>query len=125
MDISHLGLIVWSVFESVLCTATIFGWAQLLEILEGEQYFSSYCGDEANSNRTISQINTSNSSHNKAGGNDINTCSEQDSILRLVYTISVFASFASIFLSGKYLDMFGFRNTRILARWGVLCELDF
>jgi MFS family permease len=116
MDIYHLGLVVWSVFESVLCTAAIFGWAQLLEILEGEQYFSSYCGDEAKSNKTISQLNTSNYINNETGGNDITTCSEQDSILRLVYTIAVFASFASIFVSGKYMDMFGFRKTRILAR---------
>ena len=118
MEIYHLGLVVWSVFESVLCTAAIFGWAQLLEILEGEQYFSSlYCGDETKSNKTISQLNTSiNYINNETDGNDINTCSEQDSILRLVYTIAVFASFASIFVSGKYMDMFGFRKTRILAR---------
>jgi hypothetical protein len=116
MHIYHLCLVVWSAFESVLCTYLIFGWAQLLEILESEQYFSSYCGHEANSNKTISQTNTSNLSGNGTVSSDTNTCSEQDSILRLAYTISVFASLASIFVSGKYLDMFGFRKTRILAR---------
>ena len=114
----YLCLVVWSVFESVLCTAAIFGWAQLLEILQSEHYFSSYCGDEANSNTsTISQANTSGSGfvHNE-DGSDVNTCAKQDSVLLMAYTISVFAAFASIFLSGKYLDMFRFRKTRILAR---------
>ena len=111
----YLALVVWSVFESVLCTACIFGWAQLLEILENEQYFSSYCGHEAKSNFTIiSQTNTSKS--NSSEYVNKRTCGEQDSVLRMAYTISVFATFASIFLSGKYLDKFGFRKTRILAR---------
>ena len=103
-------LVTWSVFESVLCTAPLFGWAQLLEILQNERYFSSYCVDEANSNQT----NTSYTFlHNKY----IKTCSKQDSVLNLAYTISVFVCLASVFLSGKYMDMCGFRKTRILARY--------
>ena len=109
----YLALIVWSVFESVLCTSVIFGWAQLLEILENEQYFLSYCDHEAKSNVTILQVNTNKSFYNEHM--NTRTCAEQDGVLRMAYTTSVFACFASIFLSGKYLDMFGFRKTRLLA----------
>ena len=112
MGFDYFYLIVWSVFESVLCTGPIFGWAQLLEILQNERYFSSYCGDEANSNQTNANVNIL---HNV--NRDIKTCLKQDSMLNLAYTTSVFAFHASIFLSGKYMDIFGFRKTRILARY--------
>ena len=113
MQIYHLSLVIWGAFESVLCTACIFGWAQLLEILESERYFSSYCETDAiNSSQTVPQINTSNSSNSD---DDSNTCSKQDSLLILSYTLSVFTFFASIFFTGKYLDIFGFRKTRVLA----------
>ena len=110
----YLALIVWSVFESVLCTAVIFGWAQFLEILENEQYFLSYCEHEAKSNVTILQVNTNKSFYNEHIYT--HTCAQQGSVLRMAYTTSVFACFASIFLSGKYLDMFGFKKARLLAR---------
>ena len=107
----YLALTAWSVFESVLCTAVIFGWAQLVEILENEQYFLSYCEHEAKSNVTILPVNTNKSFEHV----NTHTCTKQDGVLRMAYTTSVFACFASIFLSGKYLDMFGFRKTRLLA----------
>ena len=114
MQVYRLCLVFWSVFEGVLCTACITGWAQLLEILESERYFSSYCAtNEANSNITASQLNDGNSSNNGLYGDD--TCSEQDSLLVLAYTLSVFTFNAAVFLSGKYLDIFGFRKTRVLA----------
>lgn len=118
MGFHYTYLIVWSVFESVLCTCPIFGWAQLLEILQNERYFSSYCEDETNSNQT-------NTSYNVLHNKDINTCSKQDSILNLAYTISVFVSFASVFLSGKYMDLTGFRKTRILARYKPILLLKY
>ena len=111
MGFYYTYLIVWSVFESVLCSAPVFGWAQLLEILQNERYFSSYCWDEANSNQT-------NTSHDVLQSEDITKkCSKQDSLLNMAFTVSIFVCFGSVFLSGKYMDMFGFRKTRILARY--------
>ena len=113
MQVYHLCLVIWSAFESVLCTACIYGWAQLLEILESERYFSSYCETDAiNSSKTLPQMNTSNSSNSD---DDSDTCSKQDSLLILAYTLSLFIFFTSIFFSGKFLDIFGFRKTRVLA----------
>ena len=88
MQVYHLCLVIWSAFESVLCTACIYGWAQLLEILESERYFSSYCETGAiNSSETSRRINTSNSSKYD---DDSDTSSKQDNLLMLAYTLSVF-----------------------------------
>ena len=106
-------LIVWNIFESIISSACIFGWAQLVEVLENEQYFSSYCDDEASSNKTAAQINNTDRSSTK---DDVETCSKRDSVFRLAYTIAVFALYTSIFAGGKFMDMFGFRKTRRLAR---------
>ena len=113
MEVYHLCLVIWSVFESVLCTACIFGWPQLLEILKSERYFLSYCETDAiNSSETSPQINTSNSSNS---GDDSDTCSKQENLLILAYILSAFTLFASIFFSGKFLDFFGFIKSRVLA----------
>ena len=113
MQVYPLCLVIWSAFESVLCTACIYGWPQLLEILESERYFSSYCKTDAiNSSDTLPQINTRNSSNSD---DDSGTCSKQDSLLILSYTLSLFTFFTTTFFSGKSLDIFGFRKTRVLA----------
>lgn len=109
MGCYYFGLTLWTIFESVICTGIIFGWANLLEVLEKERYFVSYCADNVGSNTT--HTNTSSSS-----GSGAETCSEQNNVLRLVYTLSVFMSFTSVFLGGRFMDIFGFRLTRVLAR---------
>ena len=115
MQVYRLCLVIWSAFESVLCTECIFGWPQLLEILESERYFSSYCKTGAiNSSETLRRINTSNSSKYD---DDSDTCSKQDSLLLLAYrpTLSVFTLYASICFSGKFLDTFGFKSISMVS----------
>ncbi|XP_028416745.1 solute carrier family 43 member 3-like [Dendronephthya gigantea] len=112
MQVYYICLVTWAVFESVISTSCLFGWAQLLEILHSEHYFASYCEtNEADSNKTISQLKNSNSSI----GDDVSdTCARQDSLLILAYTLSAFAGSVSIFFGGKFLDVFGFTKTRVL-----------
>ena len=105
MQVYHLCLVIWSVFESVLCTVFVLGWPHLLEILESERYFSSYCENDAiNSSKTLPQMNTSNSSNSD---DDSDTCSKQDNLLLLACTLFVFTLYASIFFSGKCLMYLG------------------
>ena len=102
----HIVLVVWCSFECILVTCIIFGWAQLLEVLESERYFSSYCDDEETKER-LSNLN--------ATANDVLTCNRQDSLLNLVYSSSLFSMSFAVFLGGKFLDIYGFRKTRVLS----------
>ena len=107
---NYIALIIWSVFESVLATANMFGWAQLLVILESEEYFSSYCKNgEFHSNTSVLNINTSRNDTQK-------TCTQQDNLLNLAFTIALFSSYMSIFIGGRIADLYGFRSSRLIAR---------
>ena len=107
---NYIALIIWSVFESVLSTAIMFGWAQLLVILESEEYFSSYCKNgEFHSNTSVLNINTSRNDTQK-------TCTQQDNLLNLAFTIALFSSYMSIFIGGRISDLYGFRSSRLIAR---------
>lgn len=101
----YVGLIVWSTFECILVSAICFGWPQLLEVLEKERYFASYCENDNDS--TLSTVNQTLNGQ---------TCSQQDSILNLIYSFSTFATATAVFAGGKFLDVYGFRKTRLLSR---------
>ena len=101
----HSSLVVWCCFESILVTCVIGGWAQLLEILEREQYFWSYCDEGSDSIQM----------YNETFNNIARTCSKQDNLLNLVYTFASFATAISVFIGGKFLDTYGFTKTRILS----------
>ena len=90
-------LFLWTTFESFLLSSIIPGWPQLLEVLQDERYFVSYCG---NKNDTLSG----------------ESCSKRDSSLNFVYSLATFLGGATLFVSGKFLDMYGFRKTRLLGR---------
>lgn len=89
-------VLLWSVVESLLLSAIIYGWASLIVVLKKESFFRDLC-DSKEKNSTILG------------------CVEQDERLNLVFTVGVFTFSSSGVIAGPFLDYFGPRKTRFLS----------
>lgn len=98
---------VFGIFEMVLFSGVIFGWANLVLILKEEKLFRDLC-EEKDNNASTSII------HQKTD-NEPTVCGAQDERLALIFTLGVFAFNAAGFVGGSMLDKLGTRVVRLIA----------
>ena len=95
---------LFGIFEMVLFSGVVFGWANLVLILKEEEYFKDLCAESQ-----------TNSSLPKTSNDDTGKCGEQDERLALIFTLSVFAFNVAGFIGGALLDKLGTRFVRLTA----------
>ena len=94
-------VLLWSVLEILLLSATVYGWAALCVVLKEEDFFVELCErtDEGNSTWVSEK------------------CSRFiTKRLNLVFLTGVISFNATGIVSGAFLDRFGPRKTRLLSR---------
>ncbi len=95
-------ILVWSVLETFLFSAIVYGWAALVVVLKQENFFHDLCKDEHQGNSNSTFI--------------IKDCIKQDERLNLVFLAGAISSTVFGVFSGACLDRFGPRKTRFLSR---------
>ena len=103
MELKKYIAVVTAIFEPVLFSGLVFGWSSLVFVLKEEGIYSNLCQER---NSTV--------------GNTTDvvlpTCSAQDEMLQLAYTIAVTAIPIMNFFIGALFSKFGIRLTRLLGR---------
>ena len=85
----------------------VYGWSTLVFVLKADGYYSYLCKNE-----TIDILSKRDSNVSKMDTTPP-TCSEQDALLNLVFTVAAFSLQGSMFFTGALFDYFGTRFTRL------------
>ena len=84
----------------------IYGWATLVFVLKADGYYSNRCKNETIDDLLDEDINVTLDEIPP-------TCSRQDAILNLVFTVGTFSLQGILFPAGVLFDYFGTRFTRL------------
>ena len=95
-------MIAYSIFEMLLCSGPIFGWASLAYILKKENYFADVC--------------TLSSNQNSSSINGDTFCRAQENKLNIAYTVGFLTVGLVSLPVGYLLDTFGPKVTRYASR---------
>ena len=96
-------MIGYSIFEMLLCSGPIFGWASLAYILKKENYFADFCAKIPN-HQNSSSISGS------------NICRQQENSLNIAYTVGFLTVGLASFPVGYLLDISGPKVARYTSR---------
>ena len=99
--LSRFVTFILGVIELSFYGGLIYGWATLVFVLKEDGYYSGLCNNET-------AIETT------EDNDDLLTCSEQDAVLNLVFTVASFSMQGSVLLTGLTFDNLGTRFLRLL-----------
>ena len=106
MLILHWFSIITAAIETLLFVGILLGWPSLQFVLEREGYFNYLCESDAETFTNVSSNSTSNEFSN--------TCEESQASFNLVFTLAIFAAFASSLPLGYLFDRLGTWKYRII-----------
>lgn len=113
----------FALFETLLCSGIVYGWASIVIVFKMEYFFMGLCKDWEKKNSTTSKSFVSKNtfltenytivgSAVVVGDNTLPGCPEQDARLNLIFTVSLFCLCGIKFPAGVFIDKCGPRIAR-------------
>ena len=109
-DVQRYAAFGLGIAELLFYGGLVYGWSTLVFVLKAEGYYSNLCKNETidTMKDTIPPTSSGDNSNTESL-----TCSQQDTILNLVFTVGTFSLQGVVFCIGLLFDYFGTRFIRI------------
>ena len=108
--VRNYSILVLGFCEMLIFCGPIYGWAALVYVLKRERFYADLCQNQSSTVTMVTDTMNTVTTNTAIVGE---TCTKQDAILNLVFTITSFVFQGSLVISGVLFDQLGTRFTRI------------